>query len=305
MPSQGVTDAAGIALDCRNCLGESPVWDERTQTLYWVNIHDREVWAWSSQSAQPHVLKLPQRPGAIGLCDTDDLVVALEAGFALLDPRTGELRSIAELPDAPEATRLNDGRVDPAGRFVCGGMNEATPQRANAALFALEAGGQRAGVRHLLSGIACSNAICWSPDGATLYFSDMPTRRIDAFDYDVASGALARRRTFAELGGAGAPDGSIVDAQGHVWNAQWGGGKLVRYRPDGSVEREIALPVSNPTCMAFGGPDLDILFITSAWFTLDGATREREPHAGSLFWMRPGVRGLPAARFRASALARA
>ena len=95
----------------------------------------------------------------------------------------------------------------------------------------------------------------------------------------------------------GLPDGSVVDADGCLWNAQWQGSKLVRYRPDGSVEREVALPVSNPTCLAFGGPELDVLFVTSAWFTLDEAQRRRQPHAGSVFAFRPGVRGRPECRY--------
>jgi L-arabinonolactonase len=126
----------------------------------------------------------------------------------------------------------------------------------------------------------------------------MPTRRIDAFDYDLASGAISNRRVFASLADEpGLADGSIVDAEGCLWNAQWRGSKLVRYRPDGSVEREVPLPISNPTCMAFGGPDLDILFVTTAWFTLSPEQRAAEPLAGNVFAFRPGVRGRKEARY--------
>lgn len=281
-----------VQLDCRHILGESPVWDEREQVLYWVNIHAAELWAWEP-GGQARSVQLPQRVGAIGLREQGGLVLALESGFALLDRFDASLHKIRHV-DAPPHTRMNDGRVDPCGRFVCGGMNEETPQRSTAALYSLDHGGD---VEMLLDGIACTNSLCWSPDGRTMYFSDMPTRRIDAFEYDARSGAIANRRRFVTLTSPGAPDGSIVDAEGHLWNAQWGGAKLVRYRPDGSVEREVSLPVSNPSCLAFGGPDLDILYVTSAWFTLDAAAREREPLAGSLFAFRPGVQGLPAARF--------
>ena len=281
-----------VQLDCRNQLGESPVWDEREQCLYWVNIHDGELWAWRPDTT-PRVVQFQLKVCAIGLREAGGLVLALESGFALLDRLDAPLRIVGQVA-APIHTRLNDGRVDPQGRFVCGGMNEESPQRANASLYLLEGDFKVTG---LMAGIACTNSLCWSPDGATVYFADMPTRRIDACDYDTRTGAMANRRTFATLNGHGAPDGSIVDAEGHLWNARWGGAKLVRYRPDGSVEREVPLPVSNPTCLAFGGPDLDILYVTTAWFSLDDATRKSEPYAGSLFALRPGVRGLPSARF--------
>ncbi|RKP57707.1 SMP-30/gluconolactonase/LRE family protein [Pararobbsia silviterrae] len=286
---------ASVVLDCRQCLGESPVWDARTATLYWANIHDAQVWAWDpSGTAAPRCYPLPERVGAIGLREAGGLVIALASAFALLDLDSGALARIADVPSPAPHTRLNDGRVDPAGRFVCGGMNEQTPQLPNARVYTLERDHR---VSATLDGIHCANSTCWSPDGATLYFSDMATRRIDAFDYDVATGAISGRRPFATMQSAGAPDGSVVDAQGYLWNAQWGGAKVVRYRPDGTIDREIALPVSHPTCVAFGGPDLDTLYITTAWFLLDDATRAREPHAGSLFAIKPGVRGLSEARY--------
>ncbi len=287
-----VSTRPDVQLDCRNILGESPVWDDREQLLYWVNIHAAELWAWRPGIAA-RTVELPERVGAIGLREQGGLVLALESGFALLDSLDAEIHTVRRV-ESPAHTRMNDGRVDPFGRFLCGGMNEETPQGSNAALYSLSADGR---VTKLLDGIGCTNSLCWSPDGRTMYFSDMPTGRIDAFEYDARLGAIANRRTFATLKQPGAPDGSIVDAEGHLWNAQWGGGKLVRYRPDGSVEREVALPVSNPSCVAFGGPELDILYVTSAWFTLDDAARAREPHAGSLFAFRPGVRGLPPERF--------
>ncbi|MDR5734008.1 SMP-30/gluconolactonase/LRE family protein [Caballeronia sp. LZ025] len=282
-----------VVLDCRNCLGESPVWDDISQTLHWTNIHAREIWSWKLSEHEPTVRTMPERIGAIGLRAGGGLVLALESGFATLDDASMQPALLATLPMPAPHTRLNDGRVSPDGRFVCGGMNEETPQLATAALHSLDADCR---VRELLPAISCANSLCWSPDGRTMYFSDMPTRRIDAFDY--ADGEIANRRAFAKLATPGAPDGSIVDEEGFLWNAQWGGGKLVRYAPDGSVEREVALPVSNPTCMIFGGAQLDIMFITSAWFTLDDAARARESHAGSLFAWRPGVRGLPSSRFQ-------
>jgi L-arabinonolactonase len=280
----------GVVLDCRNNLGESILWDDRERVLYWVNIHDGEVWVWNPDAGvPPSILRLPERVGALGLRRNAGLVLALGSGFALFDPKTSFLERLADVESDLPTTRLNDGRVDPAGRFVCGGMDEASPQRAISALYAL--GGDRK-PRKLLGGIVCTNSLCWSPDGATLYFTDMPTRRIDSFDYDPANGQVGNRRPFATLlDQPGLADGSIVDAEGCLWNAQWRGSKLVRYRPDGTVDREVAVPVSNPTCLAFGGANLDILFVTTAWFGLNADERAREPNAGSLFAFRPGVCG--------------
>jgi L-arabinonolactonase len=288
--------APAVALDCRNNLGESIVWDDRASCLWWVNIHHGEVWRWDpDRGVEPQVIKLNQRVGAVALRERGGLVVALEKGFATLDPLTGIVDMIASIAKDLSTTRLNDGRIDPAGRFVCGGMEEGQPQRHLSSVYSLDGNGN---VGIILSGIACSNSICWSPDGSHLYFTDMPTRRIDVFDYEVLTGAITNRRTFADLTGEpGFADGSIVDAEGYLWNAQWGGYKLVRYAPNGLVDREIELPVAYPTCLTFGGTDLDTLYVTSAWFSLTKEARAKQPLAGSLFTLKPGVRGQPENRF--------
>jgi L-arabinonolactonase len=290
------TSSPEVVLDCRNQLGESILWDDRDQKLWWVNIHRAEAWRWDPASdAAADVFPLPERVGALALRQEGGIALALASGFALLDTADGRVTRLAEVEPGLPTTRLNDGRVDPAGRFVCGGMDEADPQQPLSAVYALERDGD---VRRLLGGVHCANSICWSPDGGTFYFTDMPSRRIDAYAYDVATGTIGPRRPFVSLEGEpGWADGSVVDAEGYLWNAQWGGAKVVRYSPDGTVEREIPVPADHPTCLTFGGPDLDILFITSAWFGIDEANRVRQPHAGSLFALRPGVRGLPEHRY--------
>jgi len=285
-----------LVLDCRNNLGESILWDERDGRLWWANIHAGEVWSWHPSAAgEPRVQTLPERVGALALRAAGGKALALESGFAILDTEGGVVRKIADVEADLATTRLNDGRVDPAGRFVCGGMDEASPQKGISAVYSLDRDGT---VAPLFGGVHCANSICWSPDGRTLYFTDMPTRRIDRLDYDPATGSASGRRPFADLSGEpGLADGSTVDAEGYLWNAQWGGGKVVRYAPDGSVDREVALPVSNPTCLCFGGPDLDTLFITTAWFGLGAASRAAETQAGGIFALKPGVKGLPEHRY--------
>lgn len=285
-----------LALDCRNNLGESIVWDGRNERLYWANIHAGEIWSWQpSGSEAPRVSKLSERVGAIGLRQGAGLALALESGFAVIGHEDELPARIADVEPDLATTRLNDGRVDPQGRFVCGGMDEASPQRGISAVYSLRADGYFAS---LIDGVHCANSICWSPDGRIMYFTDMPTRRIDQFDYNTVTGTASNRRIFADLSKEpGLADGSTVDADGYLWNAQWGGSKVVRYAPDGSIDRVVGLPVSNPTCLCFGGADLDILFITSAWFGLDDAARARETQAGGVFAFKPGVKGLPEHRY--------
>ena len=285
-----------MILDSRHNLGECVLWDERKKLLFWIDIHARNIYSWNlSRSCEPNVITLQDRIGAIALSDGDNVVAALTDRFVSVDLRSKEVTLLAILPEHKPRVRLNDGRVDPAGRFICGGMHEGTPQLPLASLWSFTGAVL---VNRLFGGIHCTNSLCWSPDGRTMYFTDMPSRRIDAFDYDVATGAVDQKRLFADLSKEpGLPDGSAVDAEGFVWNAQWGGNKLVRYARDGSVDREVALPVTNPTCVAFGGEDMDVLFVTSAWFGLSEEQRKREPEAGGLFAFKPGVRGCAESRY--------
>lgn len=277
-------------------LGECPLWDNNSQTLVWISIHERLLHRWRPDGeAEPATARLTKRIGSIGLCeDAGLLIAALEDEIALLDPNGVRLSGtfIAD-PRAP-TVRLNDGRVAPDGAFLVGGIDEGEPQAPVASLYRWRVG---AAPEILLDGISCTNALAFSPDGATLYFADMPSRRIESFRYSPSG--LSDRRPFFEFGDRpGLPDGSAVDAEGFVWNAVWGGGAVIRLDPDGKVEREIRLPVSNPTCAAFGGEDLGTLFITTARFGLPPESLAREPLAGRMFACRPGVVGLPEHRIR-------
>jgi L-arabinonolactonase len=283
---------AEVIADCRNRLGESVIWDG-TEVL-WVNVHDGEIWR-SDLQEPPRKQQLPDRVGAIGLRASGGLVAGLAGGFALVDPGAGTVQRLADVERELPTTRLNDGRVDRQGRFVCGGMDEAEDQRAISAVYRLDPDGS---TERIVEGIGCANSICFSPDGTTMYFSDMPTGTILAYRYDVDTGRPHSPRVFTEFAGQpGLPDGSTIDADGCLWNAQWDGGRVVRYTPAGRIDRVIELPVSRPTCVCFGGDDLSTLFITTARFQLDQRRLASEPHAGGLFAIRPGVQGLPEPRF--------
>jgi L-arabinonolactonase len=290
-----MTSEIDLVVDCRHILGESPVWDAATGELLWVDIHDGEIWRYraADQTLRTHVL--PERVGAMGLAANGGYVLALASGFARFQPLGERLQRIADVEADVPTTRLNDGRVDRQGRFVCGGMDEAVDQRPLSAVYRLDGDGA---VHRLIDGVHCANSICFSLDGATMYFSDMPTGRILAYGYDVDTGQVHSARLFADLADQpGLPDGSAVDADGYLWNAQWGGGRLVRYAPDGRVDRIVPVPVTNPTCPAFGGEDLETLFVTTARFGLTEAQLRNEPTAGGLFAVRPGVAGVHEPRF--------
>ncbi len=270
-------------------LGEGPVWDEALGRLWWVDIKGRRLhWldaagGTGSIAVGLQVTSVAPRAGGPGL------LAATEDGVGILDPATGayEKRFDPE-PDRP-ANRGNDGNVDIHGRYWFGTMDDNQPSTSGA-VYSLDADWSW---RRVLDGISITNTLVCDPAGALLYVADSMAGRIDAFPIDAATGTLGAARPFATMGGDGTgPDGSAVDAEGYVWTAIWGGSRLERRSPDGTVERTIALPVKLPTSCAFGGPGLKTLYITSARQTLSPEALEQQPLAGSLLAFQPGVAGL-------------
>lgn len=269
-------------------LGESILWDDQAGRLSWVDIHKGHLWH-MVPGGESKVHVLPDRVGAIGLRASGGHVVALAQGFGLWD---GTFHPLATVDAGQPHLRLNDGRCDRFGNFLCGGMDEAGGKGAR--LYRLRPDGR---VEVLLDGIGCANATCFSPDGETLYFSDMPTRRVLAYRYSPDKPLGAPRLMVDLAGRPGLPDGATVDAEGCLWLTHWGGRAMTRHAPDGRQIAEIALPVTNPTCPCLGGPDLRTLYLTTATFQLNERTLDREPLAGSILAMRVDVPGLPEARF--------
>jgi sugar lactone lactonase YvrE len=222
------------------------------------------------------------------------LVLALENGFALFDPGSGALRQVAEIEACAPDALMNDGKCDPQGRFVAGTTTRRETPGAGA-LYRLDSD---CSVDVLLRDVTLSNGLGWSPDGRVMYYVDSALQRIDTFLYG-KDGRLTARRVFVEIPeAAGMPDGLTVDADGYVWVALWGGSAVRRYSPEGVLEGELRLPVSQVTSCAFGGADWGDLFITSASWEMDAASRQKEPHAGAIFAARPGVVGQQTYRFR-------
>jgi sugar lactone lactonase YvrE len=278
-----------------NTLGEGVLWNVETQSLWWTDIEERCLYryTWSSQSLTR--LTTPERLCSFGFVHgSDRLIAAFESGFALYDPIDGATAWLARPEAGRFGLRLNDGRVDRQGRFWAGSMAETAARAGEANLYCVDEAGH---AHRREGGITISNGICWSPDSSTFYFADSPRRTIWQYAFDAASGDISDRRVFAETPEGALPDGANVDAEGFLWSAQWGAGRVVRYAPDGRIDRILEVPDSQPSCVAFGGPDLDLLFVTTARDGLKESVLKREINAGDVFVYNVGVAGLPDGRF--------
>lgn len=289
------TLAAELLADDRSILGESPVWCDRRQRLFYVDSRAPAFRFYDPAAGKTTSHPLPETTGSICLTQTDDLLVAMTTGIYRLseDGTLGDQLAAPET-DKPD-NRFNDGRCDRAGRFIVGTMNDR--QRVpTGSLWQLS---RERGCRLLCGDIIVPNSIAFSPDDKRMYFADTYRHVIHVFDYDLSTGEISNRRLFSDMNGwKGRPDGSQIDADGCLWNAEYAGGRVVRYTPDGRIDRIVTLPVSQPTSCTFGGRDLDELYITTASQRLSPEQLASEPLAGALFVVRPGVRGLPEGRYQ-------
>lgn len=284
-----------LVVECRNVLGEGVVWDHAARRLRWVDIESCELWTLDPATGASAAQKTPERLACFAPRQHGSgLIAAFASGFAFYDPASGAREDLAPFEPDKTATRLNDGRTDRDGRLVAGGFDEQNGE-AVSSVVRLDPDRRMA---MLFDGVACANGICFSPDGSTMYFADTPARAIWAFDYDGATGDLGNRRVLNRFDGQpGMPDGSCVDAEGCIWNAQWNGRRLVRFTPAGRVDRVIPVPVLNPTCVTFGGAALDVLYITTARYLMTSQQILADPLSGALLAVVPGVKGLPDAAF--------
>jgi len=274
---------------CQSQLGEGPLWHPVEQVLYWLDIIQGRLHRFDPQSNQHRVVDLGVVTGSMGVRAAGGFVMATRRGFGYWDTQAESFTFLSDPDPDVGNTRFNDGKTDRQGRFWAGKMSDKPVN----SLFRLDPDGS---IHRMEKDIYVSNGLGWSPDNRIFYFTDSKARVIFAYDFDAFSGAISRRRVFAkvpDVAGEGAPDGLAVDQDGCIWSARWGGWKIVRYRPDGSVDREVAMPVEFPTSCAFGGPDLDDLYITSAWVEVNPALREKQPMAGDVFRLKSPVRGLP------------
>lgn len=278
----------------RDRLGECPLWDDRRQTLFWIDSKRCQIHSLVPATGERRQWTLAHEIGSLALCESGRLLVALERDIGFLDLVSGLFQPLAQVSHPADRMRLNDGRADRAGRFLVGSLKLA-PSAPVGVLYQVLPCGQ---VRTVDAGFCVSNTLAFSPDGRTLYFADSLSHQIRRYDYDLASGQAQGMSVFADTTALGSgTDGAAVDAQGHLWVALVMKGQLARFRPDGSLERLLDLPTPYPSCPCFGGPQLDVLYVSSLSDT-GNTIRTDDPRAGRLLAVYgTGVRGLPEARF--------
>ncbi|MET3556514.1 SMP-30/gluconolactonase/LRE family protein [Burkholderia sp. 567] len=279
--------------DTRNTLGEGATWCDKTRALYWVDIEGAQLWRCRADGSDLTQWPMPERLACFALThDPDVLLVGLATQLAFFDLRSGAFTRIVDVePELP--TRLNDGRCDPSGAFVFGMKDEGgDPPRAVGGFYRLNA--DLTLERLALPPAAIANSIAFSPDGSKMYFCDSLVREILVCDYGRAG--VAGVRPFVRLTDAdGDPDGSTMDRDGGLWNAQWGGRRVVRYAADGVETERIAVPTAQPSCVTLDGEGR--LYVTSARVGLSDDALASDADAGGVFVAQTRHAGLPTARF--------
>lgn len=277
-----------VIVEARARLGEGPVWDERTRSLFWVDIYNHRVHQFFPDLDTNRTFEVGDVVGCIALTGSDTLLLGLRHEIARLDMATGEVERLVMIEEGKPKNRVNDGKCDPQGRFWVGTMSRNDGE---AALYRYDLDGS---LHTMETGLTVSNGLGWSPDGETFYLTDSPKKTIYAYDFEAESGEIRNRRLFAELGeDDSVPDGLTVDTEGHVWTAQWDGSCVIRLDPDGREVLRVPVPVKRPTSCAFGGPDRKQLYITSASVELSEEELEENFHSGDLFRLDTDVTGLP------------
>jgi len=289
-----MSTAVRLALDCRNQHGEGPVWIPSSESLLWTDIEAPALNVYDTRSKNHTEIQLPKKLGSFAVIDERTILGAFSDTLAVYD--WVDRKTIREVPIEQEidGTRMNDGRTDRHGRFVVSGFD---PE-----------GKDRSGVYHVdeslrvtpwFRGISSGNSICFSPDGRVMYFADSPEGRIWAYDYDADHARIINRRLIYDfVDEPGLPDGSVVDSEGFIWNAEWNGYRIVRISPDGVLDRVVEVPVKNPTCIAFGGDDLKTLYITTSRLMMSESELASMPTSGGLYALEIDVAGIVDTRFR-------
>jgi len=281
---------------CQNLLGEGIQWNSQSQSFWWTDILSRQLYSYHLEDDLLKSWNLPERLGCFAFVENrSELLCAFESGFAWYDPVTSHCEWIAKPESHWVGNRLNDGRCDRHGRFWSGSVTEEKNHPSQSAgLFCLDS--QLKTSQHL-SGLKISNALCWSRDSSKMYHADSPTHSLRVYDFDVETGRIGNSRVFAQTETSVDPDGACVDADDYIWNAQWGGSRVVRYAPDGAIDCVLSMPISQATCVAFGGRDFSILAVTSARIGLSNEALIAQPEAGNLFFFKTEFKGLPESQF--------
>lgn len=291
-----------LALPQSATLGEGLLW--RDGRWWWTDIEAATLFAWRPGDAAPLACRLPDRLGSFAHCRSGRLLLGLSKRLALAtlgdQLELGHLQTVVPVDAAESRTRINDGRTDRSGNFVFGTINEDRERRPRSTIASFYQFSLRHGLRRLaLPAVAIANSICFSLDGRTMYFCDTLTQRIQQCDYDADSAQVANLRLFTAVSDAQAwPDGSVIDAEGCLWNAQWGAGRVARYDPSGALMALYSAPTAHTSCPALGGEGMNDLMLTTARTELSREALAAQPLAGSLFGLRlPAALGVPDALF--------
>ena len=279
---------AELLLDAQALLGEGPAWDAKTQTLYWVDILEKRIYAGTELLAQ-----LDDFIGCLAPCKNGHLILGMRASFVDFEPAISRQTLLAILTESA-TNRVNDGKCDPAGRFLAGSM-DMNEKEASGSLYSFDG----KAVTRLLEGIRISNGLAWSPDHKTFYYIDTPTRIVKAFDYDVNSGAIANQRIAISVPDSfGWPDGMTSDTEGNLWIAMWGGAQVTKWNPQtGQLAERVSFPALQTSSCVFGGKNMNELHVTSARVGMSEADLKKYPLSGGLFRVKTNVEGMPTFEF--------
>jgi sugar lactone lactonase YvrE len=279
-------------------LGESLMWDYRDNSLYWIDIEGKKVHQYFAETKIDNELALPKRPGTVVLTEkTGNCVLALEDSISFVTIASKRIDMISGPSFEGKPLRFNDGKCDPNGTFWLGTVDTKNYSDPIAKLYKIE---KDKTFTVELEGVTISNGICWSPDGTKMYYIDSPTRSVVAYNFDLKTGKKSNPQTVIHTPeNLGTPDGSTIDAEGMIWIAQWGGACVTRWNPKtGEMIAKVDVPAKNVTSVAFGGKNLDILYITTAQIAMSHDEEKQYPEAGHIFYVSPGVKGVKAYIFR-------
>lgn len=283
-------------INCQNVLGEGVQWNADDQAFWWTDIMSKKLFRYQLTNKTLSEWSLPERLGCFAFTqEKGKILAAFESGIAWYQLETGDYQWIIKPEAHWQGNRLNDGRCDRQGRFWVGSIieNKNHPSQ-SAGLFCLDSDLKFS--QHL-SGLSISNALCWSCDSRKLYHADSPSHQLRVYDFDAVTGRISNGKIFAQTDKNIEPDGACVDAEDYVWNAQWGGSQVVRYSPEGQIDSVLKMPVSQPTCVAFGGEDYSLLAVTSARKGLSEESLGSQSDAGNLFIFKTAFKGLPESIF--------
>ncbi len=282
---------AVIELKIKTQLGEGAFWNYRTDELYWIDIEGKKLFIYNPESKKNRSFDLPSRPGTVvSSIQKDTAVIALEDGIYFINIKTGKTTLLSDVESKMTFNRFNDGKCDPNGNLWVGSMNLKQDQP-TAFLYKIESDGK---AFKMIDSITISNGIVWTKDHKTMYYTDTPTGKIMAYDYNINTATISNKRVAVVVPESiGYPDGMTIDENDKLWVGLWNGNAIGNFDPlTGKLIRKIEVPAHNVTSCAFGGKNLDILYITTAAIDMTTKEQQKYPDAGSVFKIKPGVKGV-------------